>query len=149
MATPNQMITFAQACPVTYKQHSFTIPSDLLFSAKDMMNDLTANILWSTSREPGDSESRCRALMEVIYKVIAWEKGLLQQHPVIPNLGPFPNGKKRRVRADVEESDKQTETGGVRGSADGGGKERVREENKNGSNGIARKRMPPAYFERI
>ncbi|KAM3479664.1 hypothetical protein MY5147_001577 [Beauveria neobassiana] len=43
------------------------------------------------------SEERSRALMEVIYKVIKWEKGDTLEHPVLPKLGPYPEAKKRKL----------------------------------------------------
>ncbi|KAM3560387.1 hypothetical protein ARSEF4850_003673 [Beauveria asiatica] len=78
----------------TRMQHSFTLNhNDVLSSEK--LDEIAKNIRYSWPRKM--SEERSRALMEVIYKVIAWEKGATSEHPVLPNLGSYPDAKKRKL----------------------------------------------------
>ncbi|KAM3430950.1 hypothetical protein NHJ13734_007515 [Beauveria thailandica] len=87
-------VTFYSCCPVTRMQHSFTLDHDDVLSS-EKLEEIAKNIRYSWPRKM--SEERSRALMEVIYKVIAWEKGATSEHPVLPNLGSYPDAKKRKL----------------------------------------------------
>ncbi|KAM3506825.1 hypothetical protein MY10362_002153 [Beauveria mimosiformis] len=87
-------ITFSEQCPVTRMRHTFTLPRDMLLSARKM-EDIVTKIRHSSTRELGLCESRSRALMEMICKIVAWEKGVTLQHPLLPEIGPYSRTKKR------------------------------------------------------
>jgi hypothetical protein len=87
-------VTFYSYCPVTSKQHSFTLDFDDVFSSKKL-EEIAKKIRYSWPRKM--SEERSRALMEVIYKVIAWEKDDISEHPVLPELGFYAEAKKRET----------------------------------------------------
>ncbi|TQV91712.1 hypothetical protein IF1G_09778 [Cordyceps javanica] len=86
------LFTFVENCPVTKLQHSFTLErSDLLSSSK--LETVLSRIRYSLPSRA--SKERCRALTEVLYKVIAWERGEAQ-HPLFPNLGSQEDAKKKK-----------------------------------------------------
>ncbi|PMB73787.1 hypothetical protein BM221_001212 [Beauveria bassiana] len=87
-------VTFDHVCPVSSKQHSFTLDHDDVLSS-EKLEEIAKKIRYSWPRNM--SEERSRALMEVIYKVIKWEKGYTLEHPVLPQLGSYPEAKKRKL----------------------------------------------------
>lgn len=92
------MITFAEHCPLTKQRHSFTLSYDDVLHAKKL-EFIAVTIRYSNAAEPGICASRSRALMEAIYKVIEWEKGLVTKHPLLPNAGTYRDVKKE-LKAD-------------------------------------------------
>ncbi|KAM3514551.1 hypothetical protein MY11210_001786 [Beauveria gryllotalpidicola] len=87
-------VTFFHLCPVSSKQHSFTLNHDDVVSS-EKLEEIAKRIRYSWPTKM--SEERSRALMEVIYKVIAWERGATPEHPVLPKLGSYPEAKKRKL----------------------------------------------------
>ncbi|KAM3544014.1 hypothetical protein ARSEF1564_003123 [Beauveria bassiana] len=87
-------VTFYHVCPVSSKQQSFTLDHDDVLSS-EKLEEIAKKIRYSWPRQM--SEERSRALMEVIYKVIKWEKGYTSEHPVLPQLGSYPEAKKRKL----------------------------------------------------
>ncbi|EGX88871.1 hypothetical protein CCM_08917 [Cordyceps militaris CM01] len=88
---PDRSITFAEQCPVTRQQHSFTYNCDKVRTSESL-EVCVKRIRYSS---PGKiSEARSRALMEVLYKVIAWERGDAPEHPLLPALGAYAYAKK-------------------------------------------------------
>ncbi|KAM3493017.1 hypothetical protein MY3957_003734 [Beauveria namnaoensis] len=67
-------ITFSEQCPVTQMRHSFTFPRHMLLSGR-RMEDTASRLWYSTTSEIGLCESRSRALMEMIFKIVALGKG--------------------------------------------------------------------------
>ncbi|OAQ96853.1 hypothetical protein LLEC1_07313 [Akanthomyces lecanii] len=101
---PGPMITFSEECPVTKMQHSFTYRRSILLSGK-LLEMSATNIRYSTSSEHGLCEARSRPLTEMILKVIAWEKGLTP-HPLIPEIGPCLEKKKRPAASPLAKESK-------------------------------------------
>ncbi|KAM0739705.1 hypothetical protein ACQRIT_004889 [Beauveria bassiana] len=87
-------ITFSEQCPVTQMRHSFTFPRHMLLSGR-RMEDTASRLWYSTTSEIGLCESRSRAQMEMMFKIVAWEKGVTLQHPLLPDIGPHAKTKKR------------------------------------------------------
>ncbi|KAJ6787008.1 hypothetical protein PWT90_07433 [Aphanocladium album] len=97
-APSRYMVTFSQLCPVTGEQHSFTLAREDLLSAKTL-EGICYSIRWSNSiGSAGICAARSRALMELIYKVIEWERGLLEEHPLLPDAGSCVANKKQRQK---------------------------------------------------
>ncbi|KGQ06343.1 Fatty acid-binding protein [Beauveria bassiana D1-5] len=94
MLSDSKHITFSEQCPVTQLRHSFTFGRQALLSVIKM-EEVATRIRHSSTSELGLSESRSRALTEMIFKVIAWEKGVTLQHPLLPEIGPYTSTKKR------------------------------------------------------
>ncbi len=99
-------ITFSELCPFTKRQHSFTFTAYELLSAARMETIITT-IRYSASLESGLCESRSRALTEMIFKIIAWEKGLAPHHPLLPKSGPYQEKKKSKTSSPPEEEKKE------------------------------------------
>ncbi|OAQ96854.1 hypothetical protein LLEC1_07312 [Akanthomyces lecanii] len=87
-------ITFVQECPVTRHDHSFTFNHDVVLSS-EKLEGVALRIRYSEPRKL--SEERSRALMEVIYKVIAWEKGTEAEHPLLSKVDRDSDAKRRRT----------------------------------------------------
>ena len=84
----SSMLTFSQNCPLTKERHTFTLTYDDVLSTK-RLEMIAAQIRYSTAGETGICASRSRALMQMIYKVIEWEKGLTANHPLLVHAGPY------------------------------------------------------------
>ncbi|KAJ3476365.1 hypothetical protein NLG97_g9155 [Lecanicillium saksenae] len=93
---PRDMVTFSRQCPVTSEQHSFTLTREDLLSAKTL-EGICYSIRWSKGfGSEGICAARSRALMELIYEVIEWEKGLRDTHPLLLDVGSLMPNKKPR-----------------------------------------------------
>ncbi|KAM3560388.1 hypothetical protein ARSEF4850_003674 [Beauveria asiatica] len=71
-----------------------TLPRCVLLSARKMQ-DIATKIRHSSTSELGLCESRSRAAMEMMFKIVAWEKGIALQHLLLPEIGPYSMTKKR------------------------------------------------------